>query len=139
MFDRILVTLDVNDPEGSKPVAEAARKLATAHGSDLHALTVVPDPGFALVGSALSPDHAKDMQAAVTSALSALVSDVLGEGTTIHTAQGTIYDRILRTASEVGADCIVIGAHRPELRDYLIGPNAARVARHASQSVLVVR
>ncbi|MEO0863555.1 MAG: universal stress protein, partial [Pseudomonadota bacterium] len=36
-------------------------------------------------------------------------------------------------------DAIFVGAHRPELKDYLIGPNAARVARHAQQSVFVVR
>ncbi len=32
-----------------------------------------------------------------------------------------------------------IGSHRPELKDYLLGPNAARVVRHANCSVLVVR
>ena len=32
-----------------------------------------------------------------------------------------------------------MASHRPELRDYLIGPNAARVMRHADASVLVVR
>ena len=52
---------------------------------------------------------------------------------------GTVYEEILRIAGETGCDLIVIGAHRPELRDYLLGPNAARVDRHANCSVLVVR
>jgi nucleotide-binding universal stress UspA family protein len=34
---------------------------------------------------------------------------------------------------------IVLASHRPELKDYLLGPNAARVVRHAKCSVLVVR
>jgi nucleotide-binding universal stress UspA family protein len=34
---------------------------------------------------------------------------------------------------------IVMASHRPELKDYLLGPNAARVVRHAECSVLVVR
>ena len=38
-----------------------------------------------------------------------------------------------------GATLIVIGAHRPDLKDYLLGPHAARVVRHAECSVLVVR
>ena len=52
---------------------------------------------------------------------------------------GTIYDEILAVADEIGADLIVMASHRPALRDYLLGPNAARVVRHAKQSVLVVR
>jgi nucleotide-binding universal stress UspA family protein len=33
----------------------------------------------------------------------------------------------------------VVGAHRQDLKDYLLGPNAARVVRHADCSVYVVR
>ena len=52
---------------------------------------------------------------------------------------GNVYESILEVAGEIGCDLIVIGAHRPDLRDYLLGPNAARVVRHATCSVLVVR
>ena len=34
---------------------------------------------------------------------------------------------------------IVMGSHHPELKDYLLGPNAAKVMRHADCSVMVVR
>jgi len=34
---------------------------------------------------------------------------------------------------------IEMSAHRPEFKDYVIGPNAARVLRHATQSVFVAR
>ena len=42
-------------------------------------------------------------------------------------------------AGEIGVDLIAMASHRPALKDYLIGPNAARVVRHADVSVLVVR
>ena len=42
-------------------------------------------------------------------------------------------------ADETNADLIVMASHRPELKDFLLGPNAARVVRHANCSVLVVR
>ena len=58
---------------------------------------------------------------------------------TAHVAHGSIYHEIMRLADELGCDAIVLVAHRPELRDYLLGPNASRVVRHANQSVLVVR
>ncbi len=54
-------------------------------------------------------------------------------------ANGTVYEEILRTAERIGCDLIVMASHRPELKDYLLGPNAARVVRHANCSVLVVR
>ncbi|MBC7136599.1 MAG: universal stress protein, partial [Oceanibaculum nanhaiense] len=54
-------------------------------------------------------------------------------------AEGTVYERILELAKKLKIDLIVLAAHRPELKDYLLGPNAARVVRHAACSVLVVR
>ena len=56
-----------------------------------------------------------------------------------HIAHGTIYDEILRLANKLDCDLIVMASHRPELQDYLLGPNSARVVRHAKQSVFVVR
>ena len=53
--------------------------------------------------------------------------------------EGTIYKTIIETADQIGADLIIMGSHRPELQDYLLGPNAARVVRHSAKSVLVVR
>ena len=51
----------------------------------------------------------------------------------------SIYDKILEVAKEAGADLIVVGSHRPAMKDYLLGTNAGRVVRHASCSVLVAR
>jgi len=49
------------------------------------------------------------------------------------------YAEILGVAEEAGAHLIVVGSHRPAMRDYLLGTNASRVVRHASSSVLVAR
>ena len=58
----------------------------------------------------------------------------------VHTAEiENVAKSITDHVEELDSDLIVIGAHRPELRDYLLGPNAGRVVRHAKQSVLVVR
>jgi nucleotide-binding universal stress UspA family protein len=42
-------------------------------------------------------------------------------------------------AKEIGADCIVVGSHKPGLSDYFLGSTAARIVRHAPCSVHVVR
>lgn len=42
-------------------------------------------------------------------------------------------------AQEIGADCIVVGSHKPGLRDFFLGSTAARVVQHAQCSVHVLR
>ena len=42
-------------------------------------------------------------------------------------------------AKEIGAGLIVVGAHRPEVEDYALGPTAARLVRRAPCSIIVVR
>jgi len=51
----------------------------------------------------------------------------------------SIYAEILGAAEAAEADLVVVGSHRPAMKDYLLGTNAARVVRHARCSVLVAR
>lgn len=141
MFQTILVAVDLNDRDSAARVVSAALRLAAPEPSALHLLNVVPDSGMAMVGNLLPPDLAQSAMTEAKSALERFAAEVMPgpETAALHVVQGTIYDQILRTARDIGADTIVVGANRPELADYLIGPNATRVARHADQSVLVVR
>ena len=141
MFKNLLLAVDVNAPEGATKSAEAAISMARAHGAVLHLLNVVPDTGMAIVSASLPADHvahALDVAHAEMDkwAAATIPDDV---ETKVHIAEGTVYDQIIKAANKLSVDVIVVGSHRPELKDYLMGPNAARVARHADQSVFVVR
>ena len=46
---------------------------------------------------------------------------------------------IIDYANDHDIDCIVIGSHKPGLRDFLLGSTAARVTRHAPCAVHVLR
>lgn len=141
MFKTLLLAVDVNDPDGTRKSAEAAVRLARVDGAVLHVLNVLPDSGMAIVGAAFAPGHGKEADDLAHKALSDWAANVIPEGMEhhLHVLRGTVYDQIISAADRLGADAIIVGAQRPELRDYLIGPNAARVARHAKQSVFVVR
>ncbi len=104
-------------------------------------MTVVPDMGMAIVGSFFPSDYEEKAVARATEELHALTANHVPAGTKVqhHVASGTIYREILNVADQIGVDLIIMSAHRPELEDYLLGPNAARVVRHARCSVLVVR
>ena len=141
MFKTLLVAVDVADTHGATRASEAAVRMARSEGAKLHVLNVVPDSGMAIVGASLGPEHSHKMteqakEALETWAAGSIPPDVDAE---LHVVTGTIYDQIIKVAGQVEADVILVGANRPELRDYLMGPNAARVARHANQSVFVVR
>ncbi|NCQ24460.1 MAG: universal stress protein [Rhodobacteraceae bacterium CG17_big_fil_post_rev_8_21_14_2_50_63_15] len=42
-------------------------------------------------------------------------------------------------ARNIGADCIIVGSHKPGLSDFFLGSTAARVVRHAPCAVHVLR
>ncbi len=141
MFKSLLLAVDVNAPDGATRSAEAAISMARANGATLHILNVVPDTGMAIVGASMTQDSMQGARDAATAELEAWAKATVPPEVpcVVHVAEGTVYDQIIRTAKALEIDAIVVGAHRPELKDYLIGPNAARVARHADQSVFVVR
>ena len=140
MSETILLAIDLNDPDGNAPSVARATALAQAGGT-LHVVNVVPDFGMSIVGSYFNEEHNAQMLTEAKAALEDWATTHLADlsGVVLHVEQGSIYDRVLKLASEVKADMIVVGAHSSTLQDYLIGPNAARIARHATQSVMVVR
>lgn len=141
MFNSLLLAVDINDLEGAVRSTQAAVLMAQREQAMLHILNVVPDHGMAIVSASLPQGHSAEIQRAAQEALAGWAAENVPEevATELHVVSGTVYDQIIETADGVGAECIFVGAHGPSLKDYLIGPNAARVARHASQSVFVLR
>jgi nucleotide-binding universal stress UspA family protein len=141
MFKRILLAIDLAHPETQHRVAETAARMAKQDGAELRVLTVVPDFGMSIVGSYFPPGFEGEAMTKAKADLEAFADKEVGSDlVTDHiVSHGTIYREIIDAADKSNSDLIVIAAHRPELRDYLLGPNAARVVRHAKQSVLVVR
>jgi universal stress protein F len=148
MTTSILASIDLADLNTSDAVLVAAIDQAVSSQAKLTVMSVVPDfvtgldYRYAIRGETGSVDY--DVREIVTEALARLneiVSARAPDGMAIDTIvrHGTVYEQILLVAEEIGADQIVIGAHRPQLSDYLLGPNTARVVRHARCSVNVVR
>lgn len=141
MYKTILLAVDLNEPSSWEKALPVAIAQAEGGGGKLHLMTVVPDFGMAIVGSFFPADYEKKALAEADKALRAFVTaNTPGEIEVAQSvAHGTIYKQVLATADRIGADLIVMASHRPAQSDYLLGPNAARVVRHATCSVLVVR
>jgi len=141
MYQTILLPIDLNEEASWEKALPAALELCRTHGAKLHVMTVVPDFGMAIVGSFFPVGYEEKALAETDAALTQFVaSHVPAEQDVAHDVHhGVVYQEILNAAKRVGADLIVMAAHRPGQSDYLLGPNAARVVRHAACSVLVVR
>jgi len=141
MYKCILLPVDLGHEASWERAAPAAVSLAQQYGAKVNVLSVIPDYGMPVVGGFFPEDFAEKALEATTTELenfarTHIPEDVRGKVRAVH---GTIYKRIIINADQMDCDLIVLGSHRPEKADYLLGPNAARVVRHANQSVFVVR
>lgn len=141
MFRTILLPIDLNEASSWERALPIALELCRAHGAKLHVMTVVPDFGMAIVGSFFPEGYEDRALAGADTALHEFVAAQIPKDLDVarDVGHGTVYEEILHVAKRVDADLIVMAAHRPGQADYLLGPNAARVVRHAECSVLVVR
>jgi len=140
-YKKIFVPIDTNQESSWRLALPQALEFAKRDKAKLYLFTVVPDFGMAVVGSFFPKDYAEKAIEHAENELNALARNHVPAEVdcTCYVRHGTIYKRILQSADELGADLIVLSSHRPEGKDYLLGPNAARVVRHANQSVFVIR
>lgn len=141
MYQKILLPVDLSDEESWREALPAAVKLCEVFGASLEVLTILPDLGTPLVAQYFPADYEEKMAVESVAQLQALVAKQIPSSIPVEVkvGSGTIYNEILVASEKSGADLIVMGSHREALGDYLLGPNAARVVRHANCSVMVVR
>jgi nucleotide-binding universal stress UspA family protein len=124
-----------------KPPAASRCSRARTFGARLHVLTVVREVE-AILQARSAPLAYELIATDLENQLGALIRRVNASdlNSSILVTHGvSIYAEILRVAEEAAADLVVVGSHRPAMKDYLLGTNAARVVRHAHCSVLVAR
>jgi nucleotide-binding universal stress UspA family protein len=141
MFHAILLPIDIFSDDSWRRAAPVAIRLAKDDAVPLHVITVLPDFGTAWVGSFFREGFEERALHEVGERLTQWVEANVPTDVEVHphVLHGRVYEEIIHAANRLGTDAIVMGSHRPELSDYLLGPNAARVVRHAKQSVFVVR
>ena len=141
MFKNILVAIDLNDEASCHKPLLTAVELARTFGARLHVLTVVREVEAILEAKTATHGYeliVADLENRVAALIRRLnASDLDPSVLVAHGA--SIYAEILGIAEEAGADLVVVGSHRPAMKDYLLGTNAGRVVRHARCSVLVAR
>ena len=149
MSKTILCPIDPTDEINWRKVIGAAVEQAAPHSAKVIVMAVVPDIfagldwRYAIRGETGGSEDF-DMRKVVADTLDRLneiVVEAIPEGLEVETLarHGTVYEEILNVAEEVGADQIIMAAHRQQVSDFLLGTNTAKVARHAKCSVNVIR
>ncbi len=140
MYSRILVPIDPSHGEVGARLVEIAKKLIDAEGEITLLSVIEPVPSY-ISGYIREESFQERLKANRDEALAHLKGMLTAAGVTGHTMidEGSPSAEILRIAEKMKADAIILGSHRPDFRDYLIGSTAARIVRHAQCTVVVER
>ena len=140
MIETILVAVDLEDTALTERMLAVTQDFAQLKGAEVTLIYVATDiPPAAAIQ--LPSDYRDRTSSTVSRQLGHLVGKLnLPAGPAkVAIRFGSIYREILAQAKADKSDLIIIGCHKPDLADFLLGPNAARVVRHATCSVFVVR
>ena len=140
MFQKILVPVDLADPDFVKPALDRAVELAKASGGSVRLVNVIPMTPV-MLAEYVPPDFDVQQRGSAEESLAAVCN---GSGLepgkcTSVVRQGGIYHEVLEEAKTFGCDIIVMSSHRPAMKTYFLGSNAGHMVRYAKCSVLVVR
>ena len=140
MYKSLLVPIDINQISSAEQALPVAVQLCQTFDAKLHLLSVIES-----IRPEIATQLPKDFHQGITGTTEEKLAEIAKEyipaalAPEINVAVGTVYHEIINAVEKFNTDLIVMASHRPELMDYLIGPNAARVVRHAPCSVMVVR
>jgi nucleotide-binding universal stress UspA family protein len=140
MYQRILLPVDLADPDLAKPALETAVMLAKATGGTIRLINVLPVTPPMLI-EYVPEDFDLQQRKSAEDALSIIASEMTAQSGKVTSVvrQGGTYQEILEEAKEMGADLIVMSSHRTGVRTYFLGSVAGHVVRYAGCSVMVVR
>jgi nucleotide-binding universal stress UspA family protein len=141
MYKNILLAIDLNDETSYRKPLLSAVELARTFGARLHVLTVVREVEAILearAGTIAYEVIVSDLENRIAALIRRADASELKPNILV-THGASIYAEILAVAEDADADLVVVGSHRPAMKDYLLGTNATRVVRHARCSVLVAR
>lgn len=140
MYQRILVPVDLTEPDFAKPAIDAAVELARASNGVVRIVNVLPMTPV-MLAEYVPADFDTQQRTSAEESITKLARESGLEPARLSTVvrQGGIYHEVLEEAELMNADLIVMVSHRPALKTYFLGSNAGHVVRYATCSVLVVR
>lgn len=141
MFKNIVIPVDLSDKQSIKVVFPPALNFVNAFDSKIHLVHIMPDFGMKVLEDYLPRNWMKDQKEKYKALFDELIAKYVPEGVEVEfsVGRGAIYDEVINYSEKVNADLIMLSAVRPQFKDYMLGPNASKIVRHSSISVMVIR
>ncbi|MDX2423062.1 MAG: universal stress protein [Amphritea sp.] len=142
MFKKVLVPIDLNEPEFAEHALKLALREVTENGSELHMLTVVPGFTNSFIAAYFSEkDHINAVKD-IARKLQDYSHRVIPESVhpVLRVYEGSTADTIINyiTAKEINL-AIMAAHHRPKIDDFFLGSVSARVTERAKCSIILLR
>lgn len=137
---KILLPIDLTEPEMIKRATDQAHALAKAFDCDLRLINVqslLPVAFLDYVAEDFDAQARKGLEQEIVAVAKSI--DYAPERISTTVQFGPVYQTVLADADAWGADLIVLCSHRPGMDRFLIGSTASAIVRHAKCSVWVVR
>ena len=134
MYNKILLPLALDQGHAARMIKHA-NKLKTEGGEIIAVHVIDQIPGFA--NYYISSENKENIQKAAEQALQERIGDDKDISAVVLT--GHPGRSVTDYADTVGADCIIVGSHKPDVKDFFLGSTAARIMRYAKCSVHVLR
>lgn len=135
MYQNILVPVALDHNAHVNAALQVAQALKNEGGSIT--LMYVAEPLFSQASQYIPASVLEENKQRNKSELLELATSV--SGVKAKMLSGSPGVTITDYAEKNGVDLIIIASHRPGLKDYFLGSTAARVVRHATCAVHVVR
>ncbi len=136
MFKTILVPIDIAQADSSQATIDIAMNNGDADTKIilLNVVEEIPKWAAVQIPADIQKKSLQDSRDAIEA-----IARAANANTEVIIRVGHPYQTILAEAEKNSIDLVVIASHKPGLQDYLLGSTAAKVVRHATCSVLVVR
>lgn len=133
MYNKILIASALDQGFSDKAL-QVAKSLVTENGSITAAHVI--EPVNNVVQSFVSEEVQSKAYEKIKNMLNERCNDVAIDSEILHGQAGR---EITKYAEKMGADCIIIGSHKPGLEDFFLGSTSARIVRHSKCAVHVLR
>ena len=133
MYNKILIASAL-DQGFSEKALDTAKALISENGKIFTAH--VMEPVNNVVQSFVTEDVKSKTHDKVKNMMADRCNDEAIESKILYGQAGR---EISKYAEKIGADCIIIGSHKPGLEDFFLGSTSSRVVRYSKCSVHVLR
>lgn len=142
MFNKVLVPVDLAEPEFTNKALQLALKQGDGSALELHLITVVPGFGNSLVASYFSEKEHKKAVTEVARQFRQFAKEHLPDvlNPVLKVYEGSPAEEIVRYINKAGIELVIMSAHhRSKVDEFLLGSVSARVAERAACSVMLLK